>query len=224
MPMGKFYKSASRKSYKKKTPRKKYRKQSNLRVPGGMPRIGRARLRYVELSTITGTSGALSTTKFRAGGVFDPRFASGGHQPMAFDQWASLFNHYVTVGSKCTVTFSPNTDVNTMVGVYVDSTTTTYNSWIEFAEAKMGYQKMIADDERTKIISVNYSAKKFFNLTDIKDNVTRLGAAVTENPDEDAFFIVYIQATDEATTVVVQAKVQIDYIVDFSEPKSLAQS
>lgn len=207
--------------------RRSRRRRNNgfLNVPSGMPKTGRANLRYVELSTLTGTSGALQTSKWRAGGAFDPRFASGGHQPMGYDEWATLFNHYVCVGSQAKVTFSPETAaLNVMCGVYLDSTTTTYNSWVEFAEARMGTQVMISDPLKAKIVTVNYSAKNFFNVTDIKDNLTRIGAAVTANPADDAFFIVYIQATDESTTAVVIAKIQIDYIIDFSEPKSLAQS
>lgn len=218
-----------RKHYKKKYQRKKRkprRKRNNgfLSVPNGMPKTGRAKLRYVEFRSIIAATGSLITVEYRANGLFDPRADTGGHQPMGFDEWAALFNHYVVVGSKCTFVFSPTTDTNMTCGVYLSSAPSSYTSWIEFNEAKRGSQRMITDAEKTTTVSVNYSAKKFFNITDIKDNFSRLGAAVSADPTEQAHFIGWIQATDLNSSVTAECSVAVDYIVDFSEPKNLTQS
>lgn len=222
MPYRRRYKK--KRTYKKKkyVPKKKPYKVS---VPSGMPRLGRAKLTYVENGLLSATSGSLASQIWRAGSCFDPRHATGGHQPMGWDQWTALFNHYCVVGSKIEATFSPTTDVPMVCGVYLSADASApYTTWTNYIEAKKGTYRVITDSDKTVKTSGKYSAKKFFNLSDVKDNISRIGARIDSNPVDDAYFLTWCQAQDVSSSVTANMLIKIQYIVDFGEPKNLPES
>lgn len=196
-------------------------------VPSGINPNRKAYLRYCEQVNMTSTSGGLQTWVFSANGVYDPNISGSGHQPMGYDTWATLFNHYVVRGSKINVQVTSNGTVPNPAyfGLYLtDDSSAPYTSYSEFIEAKRGMYKLLPQDSNRAIyLSNKFSAKRFFNVTDIKDNLDRLGSDVTANPSEQAYFMLWVQTTN-ATTQAVNAVVTIDYIVEYSEPKDLSQS
>lgn len=216
--------------YKRKYKRKyKKKKQWNsMGNPSGMPSIRVAKLRYVQKDAVTSTVGALGTVVYNANSIYAPR-SSGGHQPMGHDTWKTMYNHYVVLGARISVRWSVDTSSQTtnncMVGVMLnDDSTIGYSNYDGIMEARKGSSQMIHIQRGQKINSCNFSAKKFFNVKDVKDNLTRLGAATGASPTEFARFIVWAQSLDQSTTNTVDFVTTIDYIVSFSEPKELAQS
>lgn len=209
--------------------RRRYRK----RLPGIMSRPGipigtRARLRYVDNIQMSSASGVMGTHFFRANSIYDPDFTGTGHQPMGRDEMANYFNHYVVVGAKLTVEWlnasaDSSSETPTLVGCYTTADTTlTYTDLNSYREAKRGdiktLQWVFMPTTRAK-----YSAKKFYNVANVKDNYDRLGAAVGSNPTEGAFFLIACQGIGTGSASLT-ARVTIDYIVDFSEPKDLGTS
>jgi len=202
----------------------------NRGVPSGMPTQRTASLRYVTKIELTPVLGALRDYIFRANSLFDPDQTGAGHQPMGRDTWATLYNHYVVLGSKITIEASQQEASGSVsniaaVGVYLnDSITIAYTDMTEYAEARRGQYKLV-NSRQTKPakLSNSFSAKNFFNITDVKDNKSEIGALVGFNPTEAAYYHVWGQTMDSSTTVITYI-VTIDYIVSFSEPKSLAQS
>jgi len=74
-------------------------------------------------------------------------------------------------------------------------------------------------------LTQTYSAKKFFNVKDVKDNLTRLGAATSTGPSEQAVYTIVIGSVDKAALAITyDLVIEIEYIILFSEPKQLAQS
>lgn len=236
--MGKRARSTKyvRRSIKRRSlygPRRKFagrtRRLGSKYVPSGMPKQRVAKLRYVESISRTTTSGVLDNYVFRANSCFDPDFTGTGHQPMGFDQWSALFNHYTVLGSKISVTAQIVTNASTkpvIAGVYLsDGSGAPYTLFTEFAEAKKGrWRQMLPSigEKSYKLVS-KFSAKKFYGLKDVMDN-QNLRAAVTTNPGEDAFYHLWCQCADAASTATVRYTIVIDYIVKFTEPKDLAQS
>lgn len=216
---------------KKKNTKRSYRRKKKTTyqsVPSGMPRTRRAILRYTTPINILASSGLLQRYLFRANSCYDPDYSGTGHQPMGWDQWTNLFNHYVVVGSKITVRcLTDNANAAPYVfGIHLqDKTTPPYTDWWGYNEAKMGTQKAIKGGTGTTnpTLTCNYSAKKFYNITDIKDNFARIGALTNTDPTEVAYFAVYLQNLT-AVSETAFFTVTIDYIVDFSEPKNLALS
>lgn len=223
--------------YKKKNTKKRTAKRSVVRKrnfypmgnPSGMPTTRRAYLRYSDQISITSTAGIMGSYVFRANSCHDPDYSSVGHQPMGWDQWKLLYNHYVVVGARITATVLSDTLGQSpfVCGVYLtDGTTLPYTSWYGFKEARKGTQKLFnggAGNTRSQAVMSKFSAKNFYNVSDIKDNMDRLGALVDDNPSEVAYFAIYYQQVNSVTDTK-NILITIDYIVDFSEPKNLAIS
>lgn len=218
-----------RKRTTKRTPnrRRRYRTRKYGTIPSGMPLARRANLRYCEQLTMTCTSGILEHYIFRANSVFDPNQSGIGHQPMGYDQWALLYNNYNVVGSKIQVRLTGDTSISAPIamGVFLtDYITPPYADWTGYKEGRKG--SVITYTGRNSNVykaQSKFSAKKYFNLKDVKDNTHRTGAGTGTNPTEEAYYIIWLQ-TLNATTDTFEILVQVDYIVDFSDPKELAQS
>lgn len=206
----------------------KYRRLSSLNTPSGMPLARTAKLRYNTNAQMSTTSGLMSHYTMRANSVFDPDYTSVGHQPMGFDQWALLYNHAVVVGSRMTVRFtnasgSTASNVPYYAGVMLtDESAFPYTNSSAVIEARKGTSRVGSWIYPLRVTQ-NFSAKGFYNITDIKDNFNRIGQSMTANPSEQAYFQVWIQPIG-SQTLDLTADITIEYIVKFSEPKDLAQS
>lgn len=221
--------------YRKRKTRKRkaYRryKQISTGFAAGMPKVRRAKLRYCETITIPFQSiGTFQSYVFAAGNAYDPNLSGIGHQPMGWDQWTQYYNHYVVTGSKitakCYTTKAQSTSRPTVVGLYLaDDTTIPFSDITPVVEAKKGTVRVMNANQVSSTISSYYSAKKFFNITDIKDNYTRLGAPVTTGPTEQAYFVFYhapLVLGEESQEFTVMFT--LEYVIEFSEPKDIPQS
>lgn len=195
-------------------------------APSGMPRVDRAKIRYSDVVTVSSTTGILGSYVFRANSIYDPDFTGTGHQPMSHDTWSTLFNHYTVTGAKMTITVHPLAGNTTsgVVGIFLNAgSSAPYGNITGFIEAKRGaYRQISHQASKGSRLSTKFSARKFFNVSDVKD-VGKLGAAFGANPSEEAYFVVYYQ-DQESSSSSVRVTVSIDYIVQFSEPKHLAQA
>lgn len=238
-----IYINMPRKSYaRKRKPRSRpYRRRAVARYPrrvgyrrpymsnrlSGMPKTRRAILRYTDhVTSMQSTLGALASYVFRANGCYDPNYTGAGHQPMGWDQWTNLYNHYVVLGAKMTIKVLPDSDNVSpcVIGTYVtDGTTVPYSTPGSFIEAKRGPYRLFKATDRVVSLVQKYSSKKQFNITDVKDNMDRIGAPVTADPTEEALFNIWFFTMDN-TTASPNLFVSIDYIVEFSEPKDMATS
>lgn len=225
-----------RKYAKKRQPRKtrNYRRKGYKRrslvsnyVPSGMPTQRIAKLKYAQTMSVTSNTGIIGEQRFSANNIYDPDVTGTGHQPMGHDQWTALFNHYVVLGSKITVNFcdSDASTTPTHVGLYLsDGKTLSYASGYEFIEARKGTYRLIVPNEGKRHRMVNkFSAKRFYSVRDVEDNLSRLGAVSGASPTEQAFYHIWCQTLD-ATTNTIRCVVEVEYIVLFSEPKDLSVS
>lgn len=123
------------------------------------------------------------------------------------------------------VSSSTTTKYTAIGGCFItDDLTIPYTTSVQIMAAKRGaYRTIVAGDNRAKKIKMNFSTKKNFNVRDVKDNLTRLGATIAANPTELSYFNVWLQGLD-VQTVSVNLIVHIDYIVLFSEPTEMAPS
>lgn len=216
-------KVAKKRNYK----RKGYRRLVSNYVPSGMPTTRIGKLKYAQVMSVTSTTGIMGEQRFSANNIFDPDVTGTGHQPMGHDQWAALFNHYVVLGSKITVNFcdADASTTPTHVGLYLsDGKTLSYTSGYEYIEARKGTYRLIVPNEGKNHRMVNrFSAKRFFNVKDVKDNLNRFGAASGASPTEQAYYHIWVQTLD-TTSNTIRCVVEIEYIVLYSEPKDLAGS
>lgn len=220
-------KARTRKGYR----RKRYNRLARrIGIPNFLPAQRAAKLRYTSQLTLTSAAGLLTNHQFRANGCYDPDFTSTGHQPYGWDQLTPFYNHYVVAGSRMSVRVVPQTDNTAFsgcVGIYLsDDSTVGFTSYTTFVEAKKGTYRLInGGSDKQTTVSCNYSAKKFFNIVNVKDNIARLGASTVNDPGEIAMFNLWYQAADETSTATnLTALVTIEFMVLFSEPKDIGPS
>lgn len=192
----------------------------------GMPKVRRISMRYNDQNNLTSTLGALGQFVFSANSIFDPSTTGTGHQPMGHDTWATLYNHYVVLGSRIIVKIIPTNPASpALCGIYLsEDSTLEYTNSSELIEAKKGtWRTIVPSNVREQTIMSKFSARKYFNVTDVKDNQARIGGTMGANPTDPASFVCWYETTDNSTNTV-RSVVTIDYIVSFSEPRNLAQS
>lgn len=215
-----------RKTQKRRmTRRRKFpTRRTNLQgLVSGFPKTRRVAMRYVTSKELTSSSGTLVNHNFRANGTFDPDVSGIGHQPMGFDIWTPLYNHMIVLSSKISVKVLTRGGQTSIAGIFLnDDSVMPYTTFEGYLEAKRGVQQTITPGFPNRM-STTFSAKRFFNVTDLKDNFGRLGSNVGLNPTEQAVFSVYYQDLTGATNTCTFITT-IDYIVEYSEPKDQLQS
>jgi len=197
----------------------------------GFPSQARATLRYVDNLDFTPSGSAMTKYSYAANDLFDPQIATGGHQPMGFDQWSVWYNHYVVTSAKITVKLMPTSStaqIMSAFGVFLSDDTATSSSSQVLKEQGLTKWKYFSHEQASRgvyTVSKTFNAKKFFGVKDMRDNLARLGASVAASPAEIAVFIIWAQVVDEATTTgAAHAEIVITYNVEFAEPKLVAQS
>lgn len=223
----------SRRSYNRRR-KKKYSSPYQGRLMPGFPKSKMFKFRYCDSVVLNAPIGNIASHVFKANGLYDPDVTGTGHQPLGFDEASVYYNHYVVLGSKITVAFSAGSTASSygpsqLVGVFISDDATfpgTTSSLTEQGLTKWRYlaQAQTKGNAVTKVVN-RFSAKKFFNITDIKDNIEELGATVTADPNDQAQFVVWTGSMDTGTDPpFVNCFITIDYIVLMREPKSLNQS
>lgn len=210
-------------------PRRRRRRKPRVPrpTPLGLPVSGHCRMRYTEQITLDpGVGGTIATYVFRANSLFDPNYTASGHQPMTFDQVSAFYNHYVVTGARITVkSYDHQQQSANMLGIMLNDDLTVPTSTAEVIEQRKCRYKIMAPQNKVTSVSQNYSAKRFFNVSDVKDNVTRIGAPVTTDPTDQAFFTVFaLPLVSGQDTEPINCIVTIDYIAQFSEPKDITSS
>lgn len=219
-------------------PRSGFRQTIPTRLPG-FPSNKIVKMRYTDgFSIAQNTSTNVVRHVFSLSSIYDPDQSGAGHQPIGHDQWGQFYNHYCVLGAKitavdCLKDFNSNTEpFGLTVKIDDDGTTGTTNYSIpELVERASAGQYAVSSGTLAAsepVSAVNfYSTKKFFNIADVKDNLTRLGAGFGSSPGEQAFGVVCIGTWDGSnfsTTNTHSLMVTIDYIVMLSEPKDIAAS
>ncbi len=224
-----------RKPYRKRKQRRYRRRTTIGRVKPTLPGFPSSRvvkMRYCDQVGLDPSAGGnVASYVYRANSVYDPQNPVGGHQPIGFDIWEQLYNHYLVLGSKITCQFVAG-DVNVndpyVCGAFTsdDSVFSTANFTTLIEQGLSSYTVLQPSSNgnlpRRKAF---YSPRKFFAIKDIADNAARLGSAVSGNPDEMAYFVLWAAALDQSTNVgAIRALITIEYTVLFAEPKHQAQS
>jgi len=201
---------------------------TNLKI---FPRKLRQTLTYCEQFPVTVNAVAFLTNwhTFRANGLFDPRFAIGGHQPMGFDQLMAIYSKYTVVGAKMTLRVCVGTQTfnNGTFGINIRdpaaAAVTTSESAIESQYSTYNTFGYLQD---TKSVTLNFDGPKYFNSNDIVDDDTLAGTNTTD-PARIAladFWVAADVAPPIAPNNVVTFHIKIDYESYFYEPKNVVSS
>ncbi len=185
------------------------------------------KLRYATHVTFNPAAGSAQNIFILANGLFDPEVAVGGHQPLGFDQYMLFYDHFRVESSFITAYFQPTTAnvvSQYIAAISLDDDQVANTSSVNMIEQGLATWKMGnvgAGNEIVKL-SKSFNNKKFFRNQ--HNAFTTVGTAFTD-PSELANFNLSVGPMDGTSDVEeVKCFIVIDYIVTFSERKTLAQS
>lgn len=217
--------SAKRTRYITTSKKKKYYTKHPTAVRLGRQPIPKQlynRLKYAETINVAINASGLGSYLYSCNGMFDPNITGTGHQPMYFDQFTAMYNHYTVLKSMIKVTVVANTTGATIFSLGQDDDTTinaatNYTIW-----ERPGFQTKVVNapvnPENTSLWS-KWDAKKVFGA-DAQSDPTLQGSA-TANPSEQTFYVIYFDATPSS---YVTCLVEIWYDVVWDEYVSMVAS
>lgn len=214
-------KSAGAKTYKRaraKTPNQRAVMTKSLTAPAGLVVTLRYSARY-DLDTALSD---FNVAIFRALGAYDPEYAVGGHQPLGFDSWSTMYNRYRVLQTKCTVDYIANDATNHLTVtpfLCLKETDTVFSNADTFREqpyCKWG-PTLIADGVSSCRLSQICNTANFEGdsgaLYD-KDYT----APTSGLPNREIYFFVGAQGGDiNDTSVVCKVLVNLEYKIRFHD-------
>lgn len=190
----------------------------------GFPNSIMTKLRYSSYYTLSHGAAARGINVFAANGLFDPDLTGTGHQPMYYDQYTALYNHYVVIGSKITVNYAPATAAqNFLVGIDGDddsSVTTGVETLLERNNAVSTLLPALGGGSKTLVMT--FEPNEDFGVDAIADGES--STATNANPTELWCYGVWAAGADITTSGSVNVLVEIEYTVRFSELRDPTQS
>lgn len=205
---------------KKNRTRKNKRRNHIANSP--FPKTRLAKLTYYTEVELDSTGAVPDVHTFKANGMFDPDYSAAGHQPMGFDEYMALYNHFEVISSKMTARFIPS-GARAYVGVFRaddSSSLPTFETLVEQPANKV--KILLGASVKPQTITSYYSQKKAFGSR-AKGALDQRGG-VAGDPTELQYYKLWqrgINAVDPASTMVL---VRIDYIAKFTEFKTLTGS
>lgn len=191
------------------------------------PQAYRAKLRYAVSEQLTGALTTGTSYLFRANSLFDPDVRAGGHQPRGFDELMAAYDHYVVTGAKITVLVNNNQSTPIMAGIYLSDNNTYVAGSTELMERPGATFKTTGDQAAAKTLrlSKNFNTASFFHrsYSALTADAELKGSAATD-PNEMAYFGIFLAAQDGLTTANASVSIVIDYTATFVEPSQISIS
>lgn len=194
----------------------------------GLPQKVMVKHKYVQSFTEAIAANVLASYAFKANGMFSPTAISGAHQPMYFDQYSALYEHFCVVGAKITFKVAhvtaPTADSAFRMTAFVDSNNALLATNIDaIAEGTTGRSiTVVPASATTQVIkTLKFSAKKTFGGS-VLGNKALTGTSLAD-PTELSYFVLAIQAYPGQTTDVA-ITAEIEYVAIWTELKEVAQS
>lgn len=172
------------------------------------------RLKYAETINVPIGVGGTGNYLYSCNGMFDPNITGIGHQPMYFDQFTAMYDHYTVLKSMMKATVVANTTGATIFSLGQDDDTTisaanSYTIW-----ERTGYQTKVVNapvEPSNTYLWSKWDAKKVFGC-DPQSDPSMQGSA-TSNPTEQTYYNIYFDATP-STYVTVLVEIWYDVVWD----------
>ncbi len=214
---------------KKRSYKKKSYSTSSFTNQSVGPRTLIRKLRYSDSVILNAPTAAAVNHFFSANGMFDPDITGIGHQPLGFDQYMLMYDHYKVIGSKITITplGNPGTDTadnQQIITLSLDDDITANTNIHNMIEQGLVSWRLLnpGGSSAPRSLTKGFSQKRYFSNR--KAAETMVGS-VSANPSEQAFFNIGTAALNgSGDPVSIAVLVVIDYIVSFTERKTLASS
>lgn len=155
-----------------------------------------------------GVGNAIPYAVFRANSIYDPEYAVGGHRPLGTDQWNVWYQQYVVTGAKITVKpvlaiAAEQPVAQSPPGVYGiilsrDPNPPSVSTILDNMEQGLGVWRYTTTSgvSAGKSLSLGYSARKFWNISNVNDNRVSIGAGFGADPTYQAYWTLYFGGID----------------------------
>lgn len=193
----------------------------------GFPKKVKVTMKYVAQVGLTLTAGAAASYVFSCNGLYDPNITGTGHQPLYFDQFTALYDHYCVIGSKIHVKVVAASDLNTptLINLYIDDNASVVaTSPLSLAEQSLAkpIQYLWNGNKAQLEFNEKWSAKKFFGASVLAN--TELQGTSGANPTDQSYYIITGQPANFSDSQTIQLLVTIEYITVWKELRDIAQS
>lgn len=219
------YRRTYRKTYKKKG-KKRFTKRKKF-IPLALPRQRVVRMRVVARGSITANAGVVGIVKMKANSLNDPTTDFGATLPLGLDQWAAQYQKYIVLGCKVKARFIPTTATGPVnCGLHLADNNTALANTDHYKELPNTVQGICTTQKDYLTRVIKYSGKRFWRLTNIKDDSEQEAAFSTTpgDPTDLAYIHVYVQDMQGANNTTVEVQVEQEFIVLLTDPVTLAQS
>lgn len=190
----------------------------------GFPNSIITKLRYCTIVDLSSGAGAVAGNTFAANGIFDPDITGGGHQPLYRDNFGTLYDQYVVIGSKIKVTFAAGTGtLPFIVGITGDDDSTVSGTLETLMEQNNSISTVCgAVGAPPVVLTQTFEPLEMFGV-DAKDDGSS-ATVVSANPTELWTYRIWSIPADLTTAGHCYAKVEIDYTVKFTELSTPVQN
>lgn len=219
--------------YKKapRTTKKGKGKKGKKSVIRRLPPLALPRSRVVRFRSVTPyawtSAGAVAVVACKANSLNDPTAGFGASLPLGLDQWASQYQKYIVLGSKITVRAMGTTNTGIgVVGIHLTDSGSALANASHYKELPLTKQRLITTQKDYVVVKNYYKAKKFWRLTNIKDDSEQEGAFSTSpgDPTDIAYYHVYISDLVGANNFNADLQIEMEWICLLTDPVTLAQS
>lgn len=235
----------------RRTPYRTFARNLGLANPHiALPNTRQVRMRYCQATPLVLQGGdALATKVLSANSVINPEVqvrAGLQHSALGVDEWSNFYERYTVAGSKCSVSivvdqiqFSGNTGIPYVGGILLtDKDNLTNNLVPELVEQGRSTYKLLQSSINGNYVNrmtCRYSARKWHNITDIRD-IEELEAALDtnalfdeQNPEDQTFFHIFVGPADGVpmppeSNLTVTVMFTIDYYVIVKDAREIATS
>lgn len=214
--------------------RSRRRQRKNKIVRSLAPKTRLVKLRYSDAISLVPTAGGVAGTHyFSCNGMYDPDITGVGHQPLGFDQYMSMYDHYTVISSRITVIAAARGTAAGEAGiaaVYLNDNTSNViapnhiSAYLE--QPGCSFKPLALREAGNSIVTVvrKFNAKKDLGVSKPL-SAPEVRGSVSSNPAEQSYFQLLAGPIDVTGTMsTINCVVTIDYVAVLTEPKDLAQS
>jgi len=184
----------------------------------GFPNRLIAKLRYSDNKVITSTSGVPTVSVFRWNSLFDPDATGAGHQPLYYDTYGSVYDHYAVISAKAKVYIvNPESALSVIVGCLTDDDTASASAITVFMEQSSSKHVLLtplSGSRSSTIFNMNWNCMEFLGIDPYTSQSYK--TAIGSNPSEESNLMVF-SATTTSSTSNVTINVDIEFEVLFTE-------
>lgn len=214
--------------YRRKGFRARFNKLSVNRIKGaGFPDKIFVKLKYVENYTFLTSSQPYYNYIWRGNSVYDPNYTGTGHQPLYFDQYATIYQRYRVHAVKQILEISNYGTQDMVVSTILHSTDvtpwTSLSPMLEQTGARSSKVIPIANQYPTRI-KYFVKSRVALGVSKVEYNDVSYASLVTTNPSRE--FYIHNNFTPSNGTADMGCNVisRMVYYVEFFDRKDIAQS